>query len=587
MTIRRVGAALLLAVTVVVVAVAGATPASAHAILEGTDPANNGQYDESPREITLAFTESVEVNLGGVRLYDDRAARVSAGTPKHPDGKADEVVVAIPKLDDGAYVVTWRVLSADAHPVRGAFTFSVGDAAAADSTRVQNLASRLLTEQGGDTVVGVIYALARFGVFAGVALLIGSAALLVWVWPEGRTVTTAQRLVWLGWALAVVATVVGFMVQGAYAAALGLGGVFDPGVWSEVAGTRFGQVSMLRLALLLVAAALVRVLLARRDTHAEGPVPRWWPLAAGLTGIGLVLMPGLSGHASTGSQPALAIVADAVHLAAVGLWVGALPVLGFALLRTADLAELRRAVPRYSQLALGCVIAIVVSGGYQAWRQVGSLDQLTSTDFGRLLLIKLGFFVALIVAAAFSRDVVNRKFRDLDDDTEPEDADLDADDAPSDPDEIEEMDDATATRRLRRSVRIEVVLAVVILAVTALLVNAAPARDVGGGPWIGYIKTERMWFDVNIIPAQRGPNDIHVTGITPGGAPNDMLEMEVELTNNSRDIAPIELPLRRLGPGHYFSPGFQIPFSGEWTLTIRALLTETDQVTATGEVDIR
>ncbi len=94
-------------------------------------------------------------------------------------------------------------------------------------------------------------------------------------------------------------------------------------------------------------------------------------------------------------------------------WLGGLVVLCVAVLPRRDVDELRRVLPRYSALALGAIVALVVSGAYQAWRQVGSIDELKSTDYGRLLIAKLVVFAALIVAAAFSREVVNRRFRDL------------------------------------------------------------------------------------------------------------------------------------------------------------------------------
>ena len=109
---------------------------------------------------------------------------VDVGTPEHPGGDAQEVsVVDVPELEDGTYVVTWRVISADAHPVRGAFTFTVGTTSTT-AKEAQGLAQRLLTDEGGDTAVGVLFAISRFGAFAGLAVLIGAAAFLAYVWRD-------------------------------------------------------------------------------------------------------------------------------------------------------------------------------------------------------------------------------------------------------------------------------------------------------------------------------------------------------------------------------------------------------------------
>ena len=607
----RLGALLFVALSLVGV---GAAPAFAHAVLEGTDPGAGGQVEQSPRAITLQYSESVEASLGAVRLYDDRGDRIGVGRPEHPDGRGNEVRASVPDLDDGSYVVTWRVTSADAHPIRGAFTFTVGNGV--ESAKVESLATRLLAQQGGDTIVGAAFAIARFGVFAGIVLFVGAAGFLVFVWPGGRVSVRAARLVWAGWIVALAATIAGFALQGVYAAALPLADAFKPSLWTDIRDTRYGHVAALRVLLLVLAVPLARALLPSRGRPlAEHPLPRWWLPGAAVVGVGISFTPGLSGHAGTGSQIPLALVADAVHIASVSLWVGALPVLAFALLPSTGLATLKRTVPRYSQLALACVVAIVVSGSYQSWREVGSLDALTSTDYGRLLLVKLGVFAVLIVVAAFSRDIVNQRYRYDDeegDDTEPDDK-TDAPSGPRDERELvavgagatprsvgatqlddpdfafdsEPLDNASAARRLRRSVWIEVGIAVVVLAVTALLVNAAPGRDANSGPWIGYIKTPTLWFDTNVVPARVGPNDVHFTAVTPGGAQQDVLEMTAQATDRDRDLGPIEIPLRRLAPGHYFSPGFRFPFAGDWEITVKALVGETEQVTGTAEIPIR
>ncbi len=168
---------------------------------------------------------------------------------------------------------------------------------------------------------------------------------------------------------------------------------------------------------------------------------------------------------------------------------------------------------------------------------------------------------------------------DLGDRDDPDDLDGAFDRAP--------LDDETAARRLRRSVWLEVVIAILVLAVTALLVNAAPAREANSGPWIGYIKTPTLWYDTNVVPAKVGRNDIHLTAITPSGAPQDVLDMSAEFSEDGRGVAPIKVPLRRLAPGHYVAVGFQIPFAGTWKLTVRSLVDQTTEVVGTAEIPIR
>ena len=588
---------------------AAASPAFAHADLEQTSPAAGQVLDQPPKKLTLGFNESVEVALGAIRVYNSKGDRLEIGDASHPSGQQSQVQVDVPKLDDDSYVVTWRVISADSHPVSGAFTFQVGKSAAAGN--LQSLSQRLLANQGGDNTVGFLYAVARFGVFASLALLIGAAAFLVLVWPAGRESVGAARLVWAGWIGAVVTTVVGIALDGAYAAALPLGDALKPSVISDVLDTRFGRVWLLRLVLLVIAIPFIRLLVNRRPV-VEYPLPKWWKPAAAAVAVGLLLTPGLSGHAGTGDLVPLAIIADVAHVGGVSLWLGGLVVLLAVVLRRKHLDELRTVVPAYSRLALGAICVIVVSGAFQAWRQLGSLSNLRDTDYGKLLAAKLLAFGVLIITAAFSREIVNRRFRSPRPTPTPappprvrvtaggpplppdDGGDEGGGDGSDSNDEAEE--DAWEMRNLRRHVGLEAVIAVIILSIAALLVNAAPAVSVNNSGATGVtLQSSRARVDITAIPGSPGRNELHVTASSPEGAPlaippsgglDQVGEFQVSASLPSRDIAPIQIPVRRLGPGHYISSGVNLPIRGDWNLTIRILFSETDQAALTGKLPI-
>jgi copper transport protein len=588
--IRRATArALVLVVAPLGLVVAGATPAFAHAELVSTDPQAGGVYDEAPKTLTLRYSEPVEASLGAVRVYDGRGAQLDIDKPSHPDGEQSAVRVDLGDLRDGSYVVTWRVISADAHPVRGAFTFQVGPEATGDD--LEGLTQRLLASQGGSETVGFLYAVARFTVFASLALLVGGAAFVGLVWPRGRDSRRARILIWAGWIGAAAATAAGLLLQGPYAAALPLADALDADVVRDVLDTRFGRVWTARLGLLLVAALLLRRLLPGRRPVAEYPLTPGWRGAAAAIGAGLLLTPGLAGHAGSGDLVPVAVVVDAAHVGGVALWLGGLVLLVVALLPSADAAELRSAVPRYSQLALASVGVIVATGAFQSWRQVGGLSALRDTDFGRLLVLKLLLFGGLVVVAAFSREVVNRSFRTKTALAHAERVPVGAGDPVTSGDGSDggsgPLDDATEVRNLRRTVAIEVLTAVAVLVVAALLVNTAPARSAAAGPYAEVLKSDDLWVDVLVDPARVGKNDLHVTALTATGNPTTVLEMEVNLTQPERDIAPVDVPLRRLGPGHYVANGFDIPIRGEWQLIVNALVDETTQVVVRGKVEIR
>jgi len=137
----------------------------------------------------------------------------------------------------------------------------------------------------------------------------------------------------------------------------------------------------------------------------------------------------------------------------------------------------------------------------------------------------------------------------------------------------------------------EALLGIAILAVTAVLVNATPAATANAGSGEGAagvtMRSGQVVVDVTVAPAQAGRNDIHVSTFTPAGAPMDVAELTVTFDLPSRKIAAIDVPLRKLGPGHYLSPGFNIPIAGDWRVVAKARLTDVDQVTLTDTVTIR
>jgi copper transport protein len=612
MTVKRL---LALAALVGALIVAGASPAFAHATLLTTEPQPGGRFDRSPPAISLRFSEPVEVALGGIRLFDGKSDRIDIGAPRHPDGDGNRVQSSLPKLDDGTYVVTWRVTSADSHPIQGAFTFQVGTAGAVKNADA--LARRLLADQGGSETVGVVYAIDRVAIFATLALFIGGVVFMAVVFPAGRQSRRGRRLVWWGWSGLIAVTLAGIALEGVYAAALPLSKVFDPSVWSDVADTRYGRVSLIRIALLLVAYPLVRTLLPR-TRGAPRRLSVWWFAATGVVLTAIAFTPGLAGHAGTGEYTGIAIPADAIHVLAMACWLGGLVLLLAVVLVRTDPEELRDGINRFSALGLGSVVALVITGGFQAWRQVGSFSALRDTEYGKLLIVKLVVFSTLIVAASFSREIVNRRFRWYPDDDDesglqpiparavavPVGASSGSADAlyragpsggdgangsgpPDDWDEWEEDDDETEVRRLRKSAVVEVVIALAVLAVTALLVNAAPARSVQTQPISMTLKSPKVWVDVVIAPGVAGGNDVHLTALPVGDTVVNVEDMKVQLTRPDSDLPPLELPLRKLGPGHYVSPLYDIPYPGQWRMTIRATLGATDQAVLTGAFELR
>jgi copper transport protein len=589
---------LLVVAGLVLVAVAGwAGPAAAHAVLQSTEPAADGVLRRSPGSVVLHFDEDVEIQLGAVRVFESGGKRMDSGSAYHPHGDGHAVATNVPaRMANGGYVVTWRVISADSHPVHGAFTFQIGAGSAAAAGASQAQAARLLAAGGGSRTTGVAFGVIRFLGFASLFVLVGGAVFLAGIWPAGTTNRRARRLVWGGLVAAILTTALAICIQGPYGGGLPLSELLKPSVVSSVLHTRLGEVYLVRLAILLaIAAPLIRVLFTSPSR------PRWWPPTAAVTGAAILVTPGLAGHAGTGSLVLLAVPFDLVHVAAAAIWIGGLAMLAVAALSAGDGdSSLRGVVTRYSQWALVAVLAVAVSGGFAAWRQVGSWAAVTSTTFGRLLLTKTIIFVVLVGVASVSRRIVHGGLGlpfGLSRSAAPTRPAAAGGGLSPGPGAVADRrrssgyaGRAVTTRRpsrlpwrtgLRRSVLIELLLAAAIIAVTAALVNAQPARSALALPYATEVHAgSGVLVDLIIDPARAGPVDVHLYTLRPDGAQLDVPEVDGAFSLPSAGITGLTVPFEKAGPGHYLASGFNIPLRGTWRLDITVRTTNIDEVYA-------
>jgi copper transport protein len=559
-----------------------AAPASAHAILLSSSPGASTSMPTSPTQLSLTFSENVEVSLGSIQLFNEKGERVDVGAPHHSASSDHVIEASVPKLDDGAYVLTWRVISADSHPVHGAFTFTVGRS----SVDANSLATKLEGQSNGDRTVGVLFAIARAVEYAGIALLIGATVFAAAIRPHGRRRSRADALAWIGWIALFAATVIALLLQGPYASAGPLSQVTHVSVVREVLKTRYGHFTELRLLLLLGVLPLLFVV--RKHWR-----PRWWWWALATPfAVGIAATPGLAGHAATGSFVFLAVVFDTLHVLAMSVWLGGLAALALIVLDRDP--DARRTADRFSPVALTSVLVIIATGVFATWRQVGwSMDAFRHTSFGNILLVKIMVFIALLALAAWSRRIVRRRRPVALSAAVATDASTaSSDEPPADPD----------VRSLRWSVAGELVFGITVLVITAMLVNAQPARSALSLPYSTEWREPTMLIDLVISPAKAGPVDLHVYTLSPAGGNLYTPSMTAQMSIPSKGVAPLDIPLVRAGPNHFIActgpvttvgstatcaQKFSIPFSGKWLIVIRALRNRFDEVAVQRTVTIR
>lgn len=557
---RRAGAAFVGLTVAVASVVLLAAPASAHASLNSSDPANGAVVTEPPKQILLTFDESVEIALGAIRLYDGTGHEIDVGAAHH-QGDDAHVAVSVASLANGAYVVSWRVVSADSHPVHGAFTFQVGSG---DVVRDPGLVSRLLAQEGGNPSAGAVLGAARFVSYAALAVLVGGLVFLSVVWPDGVRRRPVRVLLWVALGAGVAAGLVAVAVQAPYASGRALTDALKPSQWWEVLRTRSGRAWGLRVLVLGGLGAILLATLRQLRTQV-------WQVAGVLGAVALFVLVAMGGHGTTGRWAAVGLVATVVHLAGMSVWLGGLAMLFVGVLRDPDVADGLDRVRRFSPIAFGAVAVIVASGVVQAYRQVGSWDALTGTDYGRVLLVKTALVAATVVVAWFSRRLIQgysigRPVARA------------AGAAVLEQAETADVDVRRTRRRLRTTIGAEVALAAAVLAVTSLLVATVPAVADVSKPFNATITQGQRLASITVDPARTGRNTMHVYISTPGGALDKAQEITVRITLPARDLGPIPVPVENAGPNHVLSNNLQLPFSGDWQVEILALFGSTEQV---------
>ncbi|MFE1444170.1 copper resistance CopC/CopD family protein [Streptomyces sp. NPDC058739] len=636
----RVRTLVLLLLAVAGALLAGAAPASAHAALTGSDPGQGTVVEQAPRQVSLTFSEAVSLTGDSLRVFDPKGERADNGKASGSGGTTYAVALHS-GLPDGTYTVTYQVVSADSHPVSGAFTYSVG---APSATTVS------VDQASGDGPVGRLYGIGRYVSYAGFIVLVGGCAFVLACWQRGSGVRAVQRLVVSGWVALTAATLGLLLLRGSYTTSSKVADVFDLELLGQVLQTKTGAALVSRLLLLAAGALFIAVLFGAYDKR-EGQEKR--DLALGLAIGGGAVASGLAAswamaeHASSGLQPGIAMPVDIVHLLAVALWLGGLSTVLVALYRAPAGTPLdATAVRRFSRLALGCVIALVATGTYQAWRQVGTWSALTGTRYGQLLLVKLGVVALLVGIAWLSRRWTSRLAEppvetaiakktvrtgagaavdtgadaDTDAGSEPGSevsatSGSDGSDSGTTPARAAQLArqraaEESARRKqardadpqragLRRSVLAEASVAVVVLAVTTMLTSTEPGRTeeeakaataaAAAAPTSGAVTLD-MPFDtggedgkglvrVELDPARVGGNEMHVYVERPNGRAFDVPEVKLSFTLESRDVGPLPVVPDHITTGHWSASGVQIPMAGDWTVAVTVRTSDIDQTT--------
>jgi copper transport protein len=517
-----------------------ASPASAHAALVATDPANGTIVPDAPNKITLTFSESVQLVSGKIQVLGPDDKRADAGEPKQ-DGDS----VTIPLRSGGGrgtYLVSYRVISADSHPVGGTITYSVGAPSTTPTATVNDTKV--------DPVVRGLIPIGKYLGYVGLVLLVGPVLVLALLWPHRLSRRGPAKLVYTGIGLILLSTLWALWLQAPYALGVGVFGV-KVGDIRDVLGSTFGAVMLVRLGVILAAAVLLRPMLRGDGGESKADLA-----LLGVLGVAALATWPLTGHPTASPVAGVSVVVDAIHLASMSVWLGGLVMLVAFLLPRANERELGAILPIWSRWAATAVSALILAGVVQALIEVASFKGLVDSTYGILILTKVGLAALVVAVAAYSRRLVRSKTAEA------------------------------GPRALRRPVYLELAITAVVLGVTATLVQISPPRTAEAAEQATTttttvsqtLKDSTMSLQVDIFPASVGNNSIHLYAYTPQNKPLPVVEWSATAALPAKGIEPIEVPLLRITDFHAIGD-VALPAAGEWTFKFTARTSDIDQST--------
>jgi copper transport protein len=526
--------------------------ASAHATVESSSPADGQTLPTSPSEISITFSEPVSTASGGLSILNADGNHVDAGKSQITNGRT--LVTEIPQsLSDGTYVATYRVLSADGHPVSGSFLFGVGSGAVDRSAQPPS---------SGDRLWEIIGGVSRALMYLAALIAAGVAFFLAFIHDHDDDRWRIVPFVRIGSILALFSAIGVVMSQAALLTGKGAGAITDTNVLRDVLNQNLGW----SLALMMIGLAAVHL----STDITKKVVSQSFAFYGGLA---VTISFAVWGHATELAPRAVSLVADAVHATAAALWLGGL--IGLVMVLTLRSAETVRStagiISRFSRMAFWSVIALAIAGlTLTVTGSDASLDAIVTTTWGQLVLAKVGLTLIVVIIAAWNRRTL----------------------VPSLTTPTETGNDLSLRwATLLRTVRTEALVLVVVVCLTAVLVNIPPARTAVVPKAARFDVSKRVdtgTVELSVDPAIVGTNTVVARYADGTGQPLDVANsMTIEFSQPSAGLEPITRQVPVSEPGVFTIQGNEFSIPGTWTVTIAVRTGDFTEQRTSFEVPVR
>jgi copper transport protein len=532
------------------------TAVSAHAYLVRSSPAADAHLKTSPARIDMVFSETVEPSLSDIAVYDASGARVDAHHTQVDPADFTHLSNTLPPLKDGAYLVTWKVISrSDGHLTGGAYPIYIGNVSASAAVRLRDPAAEPALLPGQVIDKGLLY--------LAVAVLLGGMIFEIFALrPALKQIGAAvqdlsgysglfRRFIAGGLTLLGLSGLLGIMVQ----AAAFEGHIFvppwDPELLIVLTSTQYGVLVLARLAALFGLAGLLL------------PAANRWRIISSLPLLALIgLTLSLGSHADAQANLWM-VAADLLHLTAASVWVGGLGLFLASLFWARNLEPANRTrlaaalLPRFSILAILSLGLLAATGIYEAITDLGSLDGLLHTVYGQVLIAKLVIALLMVCLGGYSHFVVWPKIR------------RDAQKNPAVPGILE---------RFLKLLIVEAVLGAILLAWIGLFTSLPLANQEATIPKvIQTVQTDDLTLKLTLTPARVGFNTYTLQlSLSANGRPiTNTSEVDLVFYPSNPTIPPSQAQLSSLGNGFYSAQGAYLAYEDQWQ--IRAIVRRPNQ----------
>ncbi len=527
--------------------------AYAHPIILESSPAQSASAPVGTTQIVIHYSEEVEIDFSVIIVLDSNGNQIDNKDTRYFDDESS-LVVTTPPLEDGIYTVTSKVLSkVDGHLVPEAFVFGVGNVSVPPPKQKDVTESIYFPEAG-----------ARFPGLVGQVIVLGSviSSLVIWKTSQRKTLIKENLADLQKFYHAKFSSITGialFLVFASNILMLVVQTIRLETSAASVLQTSFGSIWILRMAITVILLAIWFLMENKTSLSSK---------KQGLIlGLSLVLIgtTTIIGH-GTASEQLSAVIIDYIHNLIASVWIGGVIFFGFILLpaftkldgNKKELITLSM-IPKFSSIIIISLGVLMITGPTLLWILEDDLVALGQSYYGFLIIAKIAVASAMVALGGYNQFKIQR----------PAEAAL-------------KSDSVVVHKKLKRSLKTEAVLGVILLGVVALLTNSSlpTTQTQQATAQVSYgLQTaefsENVKFDVNIEPFGSGANIISISAFDSNGNPlDDLSDIKVKISNPQKNIVPIEIPLTKSENEPKYEGDVTFGFSGKWNIEVEAQRTQ-------------